>query len=61
MFIATAKGNVLSKIYVYMLNDYFAPYLYQAQLAECYWKIRLESDGLFLSMSGFSDSIPKCK
>ena len=59
MFIATAEGHVLSKIYAYMLNDYFAPYLYQALLAENYWQLRLEPDGLILSMWGFSDSIPK--
>ena len=61
MYITTAEGHVLSKIYAYMLNDYFAPYLYQALLAENYWQLRLDPDGLILSMWGFSDSIPKGK
>ena len=90
-FTSSPEGHVLTRIYAYLLNDYFAPYLYQdrhqfvnysrtdslrmilyefdksepfrweikALLAENFWQLRVEPDGLVLSMWGFSDSIPK--
>lgn len=41
-YISSPRSYVLTKIYVMMLNDYFAPTLYQALLAEVNWNLEME-------------------
>ena len=42
-YISSTRSYVLTKIYVMMLNDYFAPKLYQAKLAEVNWKLQMKN------------------
>ncbi|PNP56798.1 hypothetical protein FNYG_15335 [Fusarium nygamai] len=58
LFYASAENNVKARLFLDLVHDALEMYSYDAELAGLQYKVRLDSRGLFLDVSGYNDKLP---